>query len=106
MYVYTVTIGRNVGDIPMRDIAWSTFEDQINALMASYVENGSVVEMHSGTGGWNGVSEDSTKVTLITEHPLTDRKLADLKRGLAYYAAQYTQDAIALTIGQSELITA
>lgn len=106
LHSYTVTIGRNVGDKPMSDEMWTMFQDHAFSLLASYVtHNGDVVESHKGVGVWHGEVEESCKVTLLAIHSLADAQLADLKRGLSYYAAGYHQDAIALTIGQSELIT-
>ena len=128
MFSYTATIGRNVptftyaerdfhqdGDritvsAPMSDERWVTFEGQVSALIASFARTWmagtDVVELHRGKGVWNGVEEESTKVTLLTEMELGECALTDLRKALAYYALHYQQDAIALTIGQSELIEA
>lgn len=107
MFTYSATIGRNVGATPMSDDMWSMFKGHVFALLSSYVtHNGDVVEQHEGVGVWHGETEQSCKVTLLAVHEITDAQLADLRKGLTYYAEGHNQDAIALTIGTSELLSA
>ncbi len=111
MYALTVTIGRNYGQsarpelrgTPMSDQVWSEFEDRVNELLVNCTDSGSV-EMHHGTGVWDGMREESTKVTLLIENPLNVNE-GYIRVNLEDLARTYGQDAIALTIGQSELIT-
>lgn len=108
MYSYTATIGRNVGDTPMSDSEWETFIDEVTSDLSAYARSWDsavpdAVEIHRGQGSWGGVVEDSVKVTLLTEVSLGDNALSDLRRKLSENARLYNQDAIALTIGVSEL---
>lgn len=104
MYSYTATIGRNVGETPMSDSDWEAFiSDVTKALAYHMVEGYDILEIHRGRGSWGGVVEDSAKVTLISEESINvDR----LKNTLHRLAVANGQDAIALTIGVSELIGA
>lgn len=109
MFTYSATIGRNVGATPMSDTKWFAFQGQVIALVASFAKDWmagtDVVEHHVGTGAWEGVTEESCKVTLLSHVSLGENAIEDLKKGLAYYAEAYDQEAVALTIGQSELIS-
>lgn len=106
MYVYAVTIGRNVKawGAPMHDGMWETFQDTISELMAAYAQEDDFLEIHHGTGEWEGVPEDSTKVTLLRNEPLEEHDLDAIRYRLRLEATLFGQEAIALTIGQSELI--
>lgn len=113
MYTYTVTIGRNVGDVPMSDLDWATFEDEVNEALVTvpYERQIAFLETHRGTGVWQGVAEESVKVTMALISALPEesegcRDLLALRNKLFRLAGLYGQDAIALTIGQSELIPA
>ena len=121
MYSYTATIGRNVPDmhdqrddvtgqriqVPMSDEQWATFVEDVKADMAStyadlYLDGAErTFEVHYGKGVWEGVEEESAKITLLSDQPLTH--LSYLRQALANLAEEYGQDAIALTIGTSEL---
>lgn len=105
MYVITVTIGRNVGDTPMSVARWSEYRSDVAALLRRLAASGinPTFEFHNGYGEWHGVAEDSHKATLMLNHALADDDIAWLRRDLADLAWLYDQDAIALTIGVSEL---
>lgn len=117
MYTYTATIGRNYQPRlantassvrPMSLTAWSTFAEDVTAelLGASRLSaflSEPTIEVHHGKGIWEGVEEESTKITLLREFPLCDHSAASLRGALAALAKEYGQDAIALTIGESEL---
>ena len=59
------------------------------------------IETHYGKGTWDGVEEESAKISVLSDQPLTH--LSYLRQALANLAEEYGQDAIALTIGTSEL---
>lgn len=118
MLVYTVTIGRNYStgtSVPpsMRGKAmpitlWEQFIEDVTADMAKALlggtgEIGDVAEVHRGTGIWQGVEEESAKITMLLDLPALDDDLDTLRNYLSENARQYGQDSIALTIGQSEL---
>lgn len=112
MHVYTATIGRNYSTDPsmppsMRGkpmflTIWEQFIEDVTADMLRAVPS-DIVEIHRGEGTWDGVEEESAKITLLRHSKATADMLDDLRRYLSELARQYGQDAIALTIGQSEL---
>ena len=107
MYVYTVTIGRGGHtDVssPLSDAQWSGFQAETYGALADVSTAQDVFEFHNGIGVWEGVSEESHKVTLLAERELpTDLKIS-LRADLARIGRRFEQDAIALTIGESMLI--
>ena len=118
MKTVTVTIGRNVKATPLSTDEWATFvnrakdslvafESQINGLDSTWTET------HFGTGTWDGVPEDSAKVTLFYETATgtftsgEEQEAEDeLRQTLAALATRFGQDAIALNFGHSVLISA
>lgn len=74
----------------------------------------SKLEKHFGTGEWEGVEEESCHISAYHPHPLWLRRLnpfwarnmRSLKRNLAHVAFKYGQEAIAVTVGNSELVEA
>ena len=102
MYSITVTIGRNVSDVPMPEQRWEEFEQDVQELLSR--ATGASIETHRGVGSWEGVVEESTKVTLLADNPL-NVNIGYIRVNLADLVRLYDQDAIALTIGESELVT-
>lgn len=101
MFSISFTAGRNVDNVPMSEQRWADFNDLLNSLMATIAEDAILVEEHYGRGSWGGVSEESYKVTCIVE---VMPSLEHVKHVLASLCREYSQDAIALTVGVSELI--
>lgn len=110
MYSYTATIGRNYSNtMPMPLAHWEQFVADVGEDMRATAETSNygadmTLEVHRGMGVWQGVEEESAKITLLVEEPLTDDALNTLRHYLTENARFYDQDAIALTIGQSELV--
>ena len=112
MYSYTATIGRNCSNslaVPpsMRGQAmtltrWEQFIEDVEADMLHAIPS-DLAEIHRGKGVWDGVEEESAKITLLRHSKATDDMIDELRRLLSENARQYGQDAIALTIGTSEL---
>lgn len=106
MCTVTISIGRNVRmplDTvgPMDGEAWQNFGDAIDALLARC---GATVYVGAAEsrGEWEGIAEDSR--TWIASVP--DNTLADIRYVLRDLARDFRQDAIALTVGVTELIGA
>lgn len=112
--VVTVTIGRNVPDnspdttvpdpLPMSSLDWTEFQNAVaSALWQTSSTNGEAwEERHYGTAVWDGVTEESAKITLLNAsftHVVALRQRLETIRGM------YGQDAIALSVGTSDLIT-
>ena len=104
MNTYTVTIGRNVADLPMPELEWDTFIDCVQEVLAAVTDD-SAIETHLGTGIWDGVVEESAKVTLLTDTKLKEYEEGYLVLNFQRLARQFHQDAIAYTVGESTLIT-
>ena len=116
MIEYIATIGRNVPDMhdqrddvtgeriqaPMSDAQWHQFVEDVVADMLSAVPS-DICELHLGTGVWDDVEEESAKITLRRSAEASPEMLSELRRLLSENARKYGQDAIALTIGTSEL---
>lgn len=113
--VYTVTIGRNIGYEPMDDSAWRNYRADVSETFEwamGTLENfegitpaDTFIERHSGTGEWDGYTEESYKVALLTPVPLYPETVAQIRAELRQYCKTYRQDAIAFSIGFSELVT-
>lgn len=117
MYSYTATIGRNVpatnpnpmhAGKPMTLTTWEQFVEDVKADMLTvsnnYQAGVATMEIHRGKGIWDGVEEESAKITLLLDEALPKDHVNQMRRYLSELARQYGQDAIALTIGESELI--
>lgn len=120
MYSVTVTIGRNVTRPepaspnsvltyaePMPDEQWTQFKADVIATVddpALRRNQDATIETASGIGVWHGESEPNFKVTSLTNHTWDEDALNILRRSLSELARHYDQDAIALTIGTSELV--
>ncbi len=107
-----VNIGRNVGDVPMSDLRWLDFQNEVmHALLdlIADVENEpnfrtSRIEIHDGVGSWGGDREEeslhlSILLSPITPAPMTNRAMVSFKHRLQEIAAEYGQEAIALITG-------
>ena len=131
MQSVTVTIGRNVparhADAARRDGyslinendvailnagAWHDFTDLIVDALKNFESqvNGiddTWTEIHNGVGEWEGVLEESRKVTIFFEASplqLLPEHIANLKQELLSIRTGYYQDALAIAIAESELI--
>jgi hypothetical protein len=131
MRTVTVTIGRNVpsrhADAAVRDghattgsfaavltdLAWADFTTLIVDALETYadvVEADSYwVEQHDGLGVWDGVEEQSRKVTLLLEpsevlEARWQSAREDLVIDLLRARTGYYQDAVAVSFGESSLI--
>ena len=107
MFSYTATIGRNVGTEPMSDEHWAEFKASVaadfNFVVNGYQADVGQWEEFYGNGVWEDTPEDSFKVTVLLEEELPKDRLDQLRRYLSENARLFAQDAIALTIGVSEL---
>jgi hypothetical protein len=102
MNTITVTIGRNVGDVPLPDSEWIDFVNRTRATVAEVTDDLWVATDY--TGEWNGTSEDA----FVFYGPLptsADNALVDrLRVSLGSLATYYGQEAIGLSLGASELV--
>lgn len=109
-----LNIGRGVGNdgVTMAADVWERFVGACGDALAyaardlaagvTRTEMAGRVEVHHGSGVWQGVREDSAHVSLFNEHGIS---IAALRESVADLAHDYGQDAVALIVG-SELIEA
>ena len=91
-----LTVGRNIQGVPMSDERWAEFRSDLSGLVYESAKDIFTYEA-LGHGLWDGVREDS--VTWVFS-PYGEVRRSDIAR----LAAKYEQDAIALVMGESELI--
>lgn len=96
----TLSIGRNVGDTPMDDERWDAFRDGVRTLLLDVVDGTLHVNAARSEGQWLGVFEESS--TFVAEVPQS--LLTVLRLGVANLRNWYEQDAIAVTLGKTELV--
>lgn len=101
MYIQ-VNIGRNIDNEPMEVIKWGGFINDVKDAIYHSSESAGSIEVHHGTGVWDGHEEDSVHVSLLAYRLDTDL----LENLLASLAQEYGQESIALIVSQSKLITA
>lgn len=107
--VVTVTIGRNgaaeIGGtvFTLSALDWQEFQSAVSAaLWQTSATNGEAwEEKHYGRTAWNGVEEESAKITLLNAE---STQIVALNRRLETIRGMYAQDAIALSVGTSTLI--
>lgn len=106
MFIHTITIGRNVGTDPMNDVAWSTFQTDMQDILAGEAPHWEILSTHIGEGEWDGITENSAIITMVHSKPLSPQALMSIRSKLAYKCREYKQEAIAFTANAvSELIT-
>lgn len=97
----TISIGRNIGSVPMDTATWRAFVKDVNSAL-DWAKSVVHVRGAKSIGEWNGVAEESrTWVAdiLSAKLPLVAWRMSDL-------CELYGQDAIALTWGKTNLVTA
>ena len=124
MKTVTVTIGRNVpakrqaaalldgvtDGTALTDAAWSGFTSQITEALEQYAVSSESpswwIETHDGLGEWDGVPEESRKITLLLDQAAEPSPLnrASLELSLIWATAAYHNDAVALSYGDSKLL--
>lgn len=98
--IVIVSIGRNVGIVPMSDEAWTKFQSRVNVSLTCTVGRPDFVVVGQG-GVWGEVPEESAVFTVLGPDLSW---LPTLRAQLTLVAWSNKQDAIALTVGDSELI--
>lgn len=96
----TVTIGRNVGDVPMHDGRWGSFIIDVFAAVKSVCGLAMSFGPFFGEGEWEGVREESSVRIFVTSLSAPAEELEAL---LGQLAAEYQQDAIAWSFGPNQL---
>jgi len=95
----TISIGRNIDGRPMTDDRWESFRDAVSEALAWEVAT-TYVDGALSTGSWQGAPE--TSATWVAS--LSESQLPTLRIRLRILARRFHQDAIALTVGATELL--
>jgi len=105
-YTVAVTLGRNVGNVPMALYRWSDFQQKIRAVLSG---NGTVIQEPARMSGaqmgeWDGVREDAC--TFIALLPTVER-VGNVRTGLKFLCGLYKQQAIGYLVcdGTDNLVT-
>ena len=94
----TITIGRNISARPMTAGTWQTFRRSIINACHAYGEE-TFVES-SGKGKYKGIQEDNFTVVFSID----TLQISTLKSCLSGFCRYFSQECIALTIGETDLI--
>ena len=100
----TISIGRNVGKVPLSTTEWNSFVGAIDRLVAALVEQSTVaqvVQFGLVDGYWNGDREESYTVTVADADPTLEDALSN---SLQVECIRYRQDSIAATWYEVTLI--
>lgn len=109
MKTVTVTIGRNVADVPMAPERWNDYVTRTREAVTDALSELWVTAPYRGE--WEGVREDA----FVFYGPLkggegtddafwSDLNVRELKVKLSTLATYYRQDAIGLSVGEAELV--
>jgi len=101
----TATIGRNVNGSPLLRNNWEALQLRVRNAIAYATTGKGKTETHYGVGAWDGVTEESVKIARYGTAWHTYGGATELRAELGEIARAYRQDAIALVIGEGELIT-
>lgn len=106
MQTVTVTIGRNIGETPMRKREFDTFQSAALAILSLHTTGQTWIETHIGQGTWlneahDVIQEESAKITILG---VESKDMAAIQLALSVLADTYEQDAIALSFGESVLV--
>lgn len=98
----TVTFGRNIGEIPMDLDSWAEFSWKAREIVTDFT-----YELWAdgvSRSQWLGIPEESRVLYGPVKPSINDRNLRTLRARLANLATQYGQEAIGLSVGESELV--
>ena len=98
--IVTVSVGGSKQGVPMTDDVWRSLQTSVRNALANTV--GPIAFATLGESTWHGVSERSYVASVLQPKLNTLDRLRSLLRQLA---DAYGQDAVALTVGSSSLIT-
>ena len=100
MNTVTITIGRNFGDVPMTASRWAGFKNDIQTVLDNHYAT-VYVNAAAGRGTWEGVEEENATWVAGLDAAFVPK----VRERLSYLADVYEQDAIAYTVGTTDLVT-
>ena len=106
MNTVTITIGRNVGTVAMYDGEWAAFQNAVQVILEN--ANADIyVRYAPGRGSWtdvDGYTVEEENATWVAG--LDPAAVETVRENLARLAFLYVQDAIAYTVGTTDLVAA
>lgn len=115
MNITEIRIGRNIGNVPMPAVDWQRFIDEARTDLVDFAKDIQAenywTEVHTGTGTFEGISEDSAIITLYWDNgnptpARVEHAHNQLTDHLIWLAAWYHQKAVAAVHGTSTLVSA
>lgn len=95
----TVTIGRNIGSEPMTTDSWLDFVDETSFVLRGYLKEVWTEALYAGR--W-----DAPEDSFIVYGPIRDDVYVnELRNELSILASRFSQEAIGLSVGESELVS-
>lgn len=107
----SVTIGRNIGSMPMVAIDWERFQYVTlsafrNAAGADNFDS-AIFEQGEGEGIWEDVQEDNYRVAIHGLSETVARSIAyEVGDRMAFVAKDFRQDAVAVGVVESFIVEA
>lgn len=98
----TVSIGRNVGTVPLSEARWNDFTAAIHNLIDVYCRT-VYVDCAESTGSWDGILEDSRTWVAEVADWITPEVLPTVVERFGTVARAFGQDAVAVTVGTTIL---
>ena len=98
----TVTIGRNIGDLPMAPPDWDRFQDDVRDQLGALLK-ADYTFTYYGEGEWEGVKEESAVILLVGT--TYTARTGDVDSVLSALSDKYLQDAIGWSAGLGHLAT-
>lgn len=98
----TVTFGRNIGDVPMDLDRWAEFSWKARETVRDFTSE--LWADGVSRSQWLGTPEESRVLYGPVKPTVNDLNLRQLRARLANLATQYGQEAIGLSVGESELV--
>lgn len=104
MSTFAVTIGRNVDGVPLSEEDWQAFAAETDQAVAWAAETIHVrAAQHAGQ--WNDAPELAcTWIAETIDDAGAHEDISALRLALRVLAGRYGQEAIALTVGETELV--
>lgn len=99
-YIIQASIGRNIGSEPMSARDWTRFLNDVADAIRTHDES---PEVQFGTGTWEGVTEESARITVYRDE-IDPGEVTTIANRLATLAGRYGQDAIGLAVTHPLLV--
>lgn len=93
-----VSVGRNVGDVPMGDSDWHNFVDTVSNVVVNYERVSNPDTKAFGVSNWGGVSEETC---VMVWFDICSELRGETIGELTEVARMYGQEAIAWSVSET-----